>query len=551
MALGAPVDDARQASLREWSARGRLPPGGLAFVVSDGYVSHPLLAPRTVEHRAFQVALAERALQKSTLVVLPTGLGKTVIAVLVAAEVLRRGERVLLLAPTRPLALQHQQSFERLLPGVHTALFTGSDVDRPALWAGAQAVFATPQGLGNDLEDERYALHDVGLVIFDEAHRAVGDYSYVAIAERYRAQRAPAKPLVLGLTASPGSKRQRVDEVVANLGIEAVESRSAEDEDVRDHVKDIDVEWVKVKLPRDMQTAQKALAKVLRERVVKLQRSGLLVHKPAEAVSKGDVLAAGDLIRKRLARRRMGYLFGAMANAGVAIQAYHTLELLETQGVEPFRHYLQKLELKEKPGKSDRVFLADPRVRLAMEAVEGVERSHPKLDRLVDALQEQFHAQPDSLAIVFAQYRDTIDSILKALDAAGLKAERFVGQASRGADKGMSQAVQAETLRRFKAGEFRILVASSVAEEGLDIPQVDLVVFYEPVVSEIRAIQRRGRTGRGRAGRVVVLVAEKTRDEAYAHAERRREAKMESIVRTMGDEAMEHPEFGVDPEEPA
>jgi Fanconi anemia group M protein len=238
-----------------------------------------------------------------------------------------------------------------------------------------------------------------------------------------------------------------------------------------------------------------------------------------------------------------------MSNVGVAIQAYHTLELLETQGVAPLRAYLEKLQLKEKPGKSDRVFLADRRVEAALEALEGVTVSHPKLAKLVGVLREELAEHPDSLAIVFAQYRDTIDSILKALAAEGISAQRFVGQATRGDDKGMSQALQQEVLQRFRAGEFRVLVASSVAEEGLDIPQVDLVVFYEPVVSEIRAIQRRGRTGRGRAGRVVVLVAEKTRDEAYAHAEERRERKMESIVRDLGEASL--PEGAVDPEEPA
>jgi Fanconi anemia group M protein len=377
----------------------------------------------------------------------------------------------------------------------------------------------------------------------------VGDYSYVAIAERYRAHRPDG--LVLGLTASPGAKRQRVDEVVRNLGIAAVESRTAEDEDARDHVKDIDVEWERVALPPELRQAQKLLGAVLRERVRKLQRGGVLVHKKAEHVSKGDVLQAGDLIRKRLARRRAGYLFAAMSNVGVAIQAYHTLELLETQGVEPFRSYLEKLELKEKPGKSDRVFLKDPRVQAAREAVQRVAVSHPKLSRLVEVLRAELDERPDALCIVFAQYRDTIDSILRVLEKEGIAAERFVGQATRGADKGMSQAAQAEALQRFQQGAFRVLVASSVAEEGLHIPQVDLVVFYEPVVSEIRAIQRRGRTGRGRDGRVVVLVARKTRDEAYAHAERRREDKMRALVRGMGDEALEQPEFAVDPEEPA
>jgi ERCC4-related helicase len=542
----------RQANLRDWSAAGTLPPG-VPFVVGEGFVSHPLLAPRVVEHREFQVRMARAASAESTLVVLPTGLGKTVIAALVAAEALRKGERVLLLAPTRPLAVQHQQSFARLIPGVRSALFTGTDGDRPALWATTQLVFATPQGIGNDLEEGLYDMADTGLVVVDEAHRAVGDYAYVAIAARYRRDRAKAgkATLVLGLTASPGSRKQRVEEVLTNLGIQRVESRTAEDEDVRTHVADIGVEWAKVKLPKEMKQAQKLLTQVLRERVKKLQRSKLLIQKPVEVVSKSDVLNAADLVRKRLARRRAGYLFAGMTNAGVAIQAYHCLELLETQGIAPLKAYVEKVRTKEKPSKGAKVFLADPRVEEALAALEGMEVSHPKLAKVVHAVKATLEEDPASLALVFAQYRDTIDSILAALEAQGIQGHRFVGQATRGESKGMRQAEQQEVLQRFRAGEFRVLVASSVAEEGLDIPQVDLVVFYEPVVSEIRSIQRRGRTGRGKDGRVVVLVAEKTRDEAYLQAEARREAKMAAIVSAMGDDHLAHPEDAVDPEEPA
>ncbi len=107
---------------------------------------------------------------------------------------------------------------------------------------------------------------------------------------------------------------------------------------------------------------------------------------------------------------------------------------------------------------------------------------------------------------------------------------RFVGQSSR-TDKGLKQQEQKEILDQFRTGEHNILVASSVAEEGLDIPAVDLVVFYEPIPSEIRSIQRRGRTGRSEVGRVVILIAKDSRDEAYLWAERSREKKMQRIVK--------------------
>jgi len=82
-----------------------------------------------------------------------------------------------------------------------------------------------------------------------------------------------------------------------------------------------------------------------------------------------------------------------------------------------------------------------------------------------------------------------------------------------------------------------VLVSTSVAEEGLDVPEVDLVLFYEPVPTAIRSIQRKGRTGRQTEGRVVVLLAEDTRDEAYFWKARQDEKRMEQELRNLKDVA--------------
>jgi ERCC4-type nuclease len=97
----------------------------------------------------------------------------------------------------------------------------------------------------------------------------------------------------------------------------------------------------------------------------------------------------------------------------------------------------------------------------------------------------------------------------------------------------MTQTEQQEVLEQFRAGEFEVLVSTSVAEEGLDVPEVDLVLFYEPVPSAIRSIQRKGRTGRQTDGRVVVLMAEDTRDEAYFWISKRQEDRMEDELREL------------------
>ena len=75
-----------------------------------------------------------------------------------------------------------------------------------------------------------------------------------------------------------------------------------------------------------------------------------------------------------------------------------------------------------------------------------------------------------------------------------------------------------------------MLVATSIGEEGLDIPSVDAVVFYEPIPNEIRNIQRKGRAGRIKFGRIVILVANRTKDETYLFISRLREKRMRDNV---------------------
>lgn len=168
------------------------------------HVKHPLIVPGSVESRTYQLTLAKLALEDSSMIVLPTGLGKTVVALLVMANRLERGGRVLFLAPTKPLVEQHAE-FLRSHLRAETMIFTGEipPHERSELWRNsAQVVVSTPQVIENDLVGEKIDLSQVELMIFDEAHRAVGNYSYVYIANKYMDQ--AKDPLILGLTASPG-----------------------------------------------------------------------------------------------------------------------------------------------------------------------------------------------------------------------------------------------------------------------------------------------------------------------------------------------------------
>jgi len=490
------------------------------------FVTHELLRRETVEERAYQVNIARACLERSTLVVLPTGMGKTVIAAMVIAEVLRRrGGRILFLAPTKPLVEQHAASMRKVLVVDRITLFTGEATapeDRELLWTENKIIVSTPQVIRNDLRAERISLDDVSLIVFDEAHRAVGDYAYVDVAAAYK--EIPDR-LVLGMTASPGSSAEKILEVCGNLGITAVEIRTEYDPDVVPYQHALAFERVEVNAPDVSKAIRGLLETVYEEQVGRLKKLGFLAGKPK--VTLKDLLAVGNEARRRLdSGVKDGRLYGAMTAQAIAMKANHAIELAETQGLGSLRSYFEKMETETK-SKADVQFLKHSKVQEAIKLARETDVEHPKLAKTAWVVREQFMKKPEAKIIVFAHYRDTADRVTQALERIpGVRPMRFVGQASRGQDVGLSQKEQVEILEKFKGGQVNVIVATSIGEEGLDIPQVDLVVFYEPVPSEIRTIQRRGRTGRSAAGRVVTLVTKDTRDEAYLYSARRKERKM-------------------------
>jgi len=509
--------------------------------VRDGMIVHPYLNEGEIRALPFQLELSRIALDHDTLIVLPTGLGKTVIAGLVAAEVLRRGPgKVLFLAPTRPLVQQHADTFGRWFRRLTRARFTGTvhHPVREGAWDAAEAVFATPEIVVNDLAAGRYDLKSVRLLVFDEGHRAVGKYAYVAIAERYWTER-PREGHVLALTASPGGKDERVEEVVRHLRIDRVEARTRDDPGVKEYVQPIDISFRSVRLPRPVQAIQTLLLRAGWEEARKLQRMGYLRKKPIGYLSVKDLIALRAEIFARPGP--MTRKFGPLYHQLILLHIHHSQDRLETQGVEPFLQYLDRVAAKPKVSRGDAAFLKLEPVAAARAAGRRFlektrEASHPKLDLLATIVRETVEGaggRPVRI-LVFAQYRDTVQGIHDRLEREGWTVGRFVGQATRDADDlGMNQKEQARVLEGFRAGLFPVLVATSVAEEGLDIPDVDLVVFFEAIPSEIRTIQRRGRTGRNAIGRVIVLLTQGTRDVGYQKAEARRERAMKQIVGQM------------------
>ncbi|VVC00433.1 3'-flap repair endonuclease Xpf [uncultured archaeon] len=506
------------------------------------YISHPFIKPETVESKLYQEVLAARVLEKgNSLVVAPTALGKTVVAVLVAADVIKNGGKVLFLAPTKPLAVQHEKSMKKFLnvPEEEIITMTGavSPGKRRKIFETAKLISATPQSIQNDLVSGEISLKDFGLVVFDEAHRAIGDYSYVFIAEQYMKQ-AP-NPLILALTASPGGEEEKIQSVCRNLFIKNVEIKTHEDEDVKDYVNKINVEWVKVDLPPKFLEVKVLLERFQKEQIDAVKKMGLGIGK--RYFSRKDMLILQAKVRSELISNgsRSPHLYAAASKIAALLKVAHALTLLETQGIEPLVEYFDKMlyEAEKKSSKAVVTVMASDNILRAKKLVGELaeeKQVHPKLEALKRILVDQFIKKPESKVIVFNHYRANILSIADYLDGIDLiRAKRFVGQATKGEDKGLSQKEQVEIIAELRDGTHNCLIASSVAEEGLDIPEVDLVVFYEPVPSEIRTIQRRGRTGRKGEGKVIILMARNTRDEAFYYAGRAKERKMHATLKQL------------------
>jgi Fanconi anemia group M protein len=499
--------------------------------MAKDWIKHELIKPKTLESRKYEINLAKNSLDDSTLIILPTGLGKTVVALLVIAERLKNFplSKILFLAPTRPLVEQHTAFLKNLLNLEEKSIniLTGevNQKERAKLWKSSNLVVATPQVIVNDLNQKRINLEDVSLVVFDEAHRGIGDYAYVKLAKIY--QKMSKYPLVLGMTASPGSNLEHILAVCRNLGIQKIDIRTIDDEDVRPYVYGSTIDWEKVDLPSEFIRIKQALMKAFEKYIAGLQKSGFLRKRKPSAVTKTELLR----IQKEAQAKR---LFNVLINQAAAMKVEHALELLLTQGVTSLNKYFSRLQAKaegKEGGRADRILLHNPNFIDAVLYAKDCKVEHPKISKLLQVVGKQFEKKSGSTIIVFTHYRDTAEEVVELLSKyEGIRPVRFIGQAVKRGDRGLTQKEQVEILEKFKQRVHNVLVATSVAEEGLDIPSTDMVVFYEPIPSEIRTIQRRGRTGRAFPGKVVILSAKGTKDETYYWSAKRKENRMKKNI---------------------
>ena len=476
------------------------------------YIEKKYVQKNSIEKRDYQVNLSNQAIEENCIVVLPTGLGKTAVALLVIATYLSKGTGgVLFLAPTRVLVNQHYEFLKANLTLDDISLITGEDPiqKRTKLWSNS-VICATPEITRNDLNRQIVSPEQFNLVIFDEVHRTVGDYAYSGIAERFENSSAR----LIGMTATLPSEKEKATEILTKLRITSVAERTEDSPDVKPYIQETNTEWINVELPPELKSIQTLLKLALDERYDTLKKNGISL---AEQQSLSALLRIRKFVLFRN-RRSAKPLF-------TAIRIHYALNILEAHGITPFLKFCERARAKKGAGVKE-LFEIDPNftraVHLAKEAQSrGIE--HSKILKLKEIIESV-----PGKALIFTSYRDSVDLIFNKLTEMGISAGILIGKAGK---TGLKQKKQIETVQKFRDGIFRVLVATRVGEEGLDIAEVNQVIFYDNVPSSIRYVQRRGRTGRKDTGKLVVLIAKNTIDERYYWIGKRKMA----AAKSMGD----------------
>ena len=438
----------------------------------------------------------------------------------------------MVIAPTVALSNQHLENAIPVLSNISELKpisLSGQQTasKRPELWKSSRLVFATPQVVRNDVRNGVLSLSDCSLLVVDEAHHCTGEHAMAEVAEMYISQ--SNEPLILATTASPGSRREQVQEICSRLEIQKIHMRTNEDPAVAEFLSELDVEEVVVEVPSEIIELAEPF-RIWQEGIVDRERRNGRYVMPG-AINQAGLSNAMERAQTAITRGDTSG-FRSSSQIATAMRLHHLINHLLCQGIGASRHFLSRMEEEEEKSKSSREFLRDVRVRGLSSRLKDMVEIHSKVGAVRRLVRERVRRDMESRVIVFANYRDTVEALEGALsDLEGIKAIQFIGQSSRSGSGGLTAKQQISRLSEFREGGANVLVATSVGEEGLDIPSADLVIFYEPVSSEIRTIQRRGRTGRRRQGEVVVLVAEGTRDEWAKDSAKRKEEFMHKAAR--------------------
>jgi Fanconi anemia group M protein len=494
--------------------------------------------------RLYQENIFVNCLNKNSFVVLPTGLGKTIIALMLFVFYYNQtNKKILFLAPTKPLVIQQKKSFEKFVENKNDFKFCEllgsiSPKKREILYEENDFFFGTPQLIENDIISNRINLEEFCFVVFDEAHRASKNYAYCFLAETFKNY----KIKTLSLSASPGSNYENINQVMENLFVEHLEIKKNEDLDVKPYVYKTQIEKVIVELSPIYKKIYNLLLECYKDIILKLNNIGFLEEKKYnkfDTISKTEILKLQTSLRIKIsAGETDSFVWEAISLTSALIKLDFGIELLMGQEIKSCYNYLNGFYNKDNSKAVDLIKI-NINFRQAYQEIENLKDKdikHPKITELEKILKNEIEKNKNFKAIIFNSYRDTASKLNEEISKIkNINSSIFVGQSKKG-EVNFTQKKQKEIIEKFRNNVINILVSTSVGEEGLDIPQVDLVIFYEPIPSAIRTIQRVGRTGRGEKGRAIILMTKDTKEITMNYVSNAKQKSMNKALEKIKNE---------------
>ncbi|CAF0760948.1 unnamed protein product [Brachionus calyciflorus] len=491
--------------------------------------------------RSYQYSIVEQCLYKNTMVVLPTGMGKTFIAAVVMYNFYRWYPlgKIIFMAPTKPLVNQQSDACYNIvgIPKSDMTSMTGQMAPdkRKQLWDTKRVFFLTPQVISNDILRGTVDVNLIKCIVLDEAHKALGEYAFCKVIESVNEVNKNFR--IIALTATPGGDNKAVQNVITKLLISHIELRSDESIDIQQYSNNREVNKFVLPLTDEILKIRNSYYNVMRSPLKRLEINRILSIKDPGTLSKLAILTRREEFRKNIApgmdSRRAGLIEGDLA---LLVTLVHALELLVQYGVKSFYMFLKSF-VENTDGSKSAAQQNKLRTEIGncQEMADYYEKfkeyfdtkskpvprnlRHPKLLKLEEVIIEHFKkfGKNETRVMIFSQYRESVYEITEMLsDHEDIKPMEFVGQSSAGGNrKTVTQKEQLEVVKKFREGGYNTLISTCVGEEGLDIGEVDLIINYDSQKSPIRLIQRMGRTGRKREGRIVVLLTEGKEEQSY------------------------------------
>ncbi|KAL4929295.1 3'-5' DNA helicase [Aspergillus undulatus] len=507
--------------------------------------------------RDYQFNITQKGLFHNLLVALPTGLGKTFIAATIMLNWLHwtKDAQIIFVAPTKPLVAQQISACLQIagIPRSQTTMLTGEAPPgvRAEEWKTKRVFFMTPQTLTNDLKSGIADPKRIVLLVVDEAHRATGGYAYVEVVKFLR--RFNQSFRVLALTATPGSTVESVQAVVDGLDIARVEIRTEQSLDIREYVHARNTDIQTFQNSDEMILCMDLLSSTLQPLVDELRNLNAYWGRDPMALTPFGLTKARQQWMLSDAGRNVHFGLKNKINAIFTVLASmaHGIDLLKYHGITPlYRHLLhfQSNTDGKKGGKYQRRIVGDEHFKKLMNYLRPWTTNpefigHPKLEYVKQVVLNHFmdagegaHVpsgdhQTATRVMIFVHFRDSAEEVTRLLKRYEpmIRPHVFVGQSSAKGSEGMGQKTQLDIVQKFKKGTYNTIVATSIGEEGLDIGEVDLIVCYDSSASPIRMLQRMGRTGRKRAGNIVLLLMQGKEEENYLKAKDNYE-KMQQLI---------------------